>query len=90
MTKPDARQTLRAPIPQQSPASGLKAAARPLAASPLPSLKPCSSCRWRAWDGGVWRCHSGPPSVRMPYDNMAAWPVVPAEGGGCRLWEGAA
>jgi len=89
MTKPDPRQTLRTPIPAQSSATGLKAAGRPLAATGLVGLKPCSSCRWRAWDGGVWRCHSGPPSVRMPYDNMAAWPVVPETGGGCRLWEGA-
>ena len=52
-----------------------------------PALAPCRSCRWRTLDRGVGRCHANPPQIRLPFDNMAAWPVVPDEGGGCRLWE---
>jgi hypothetical protein len=48
----------------------------------------CSMCRWAIREGnGVLRCHSNPPQIRTPYDNLSAWPVVPEQGGGCRLWE---
>ena len=87
MTKPDARQTLRPQIPPQSPASGIKTPPKPTLAPANRVLEPCSTCRWRAWDGGTHRCHAGPPQVRFPYDNMACWPVVPDKGGGCRIWE---
>ena len=50
--------------------------------------KPCSTCCWSVREGnGLSRCHANPPQVRLPYDNLAAWPVVPETGGGCRLWE---
>lgn len=49
---------------------------------------PCSTCRWSLRENnGVHRCHANPPQIRTPYDNLAAWPVVPEQGGGCRLWE---
>lgn len=52
------------------------------------AVKPCSTCLWSIREGnGLHRCHVNPPQIRLPYDNLAAWPVVPTEGGGCRLWE---
>lgn len=88
MTKPDARQTLRPPIPPQSPPTAIKTAGRPQSNTPRPMLEPCSTCRWRVWDGGTHRCHANPPQVRFPYENMACWPVVPEKGGGCGGWGG--
>jgi len=46
-------------------------------------IQPCCSCRWAVQTKELLRCHLNPPQVRMPYDNMAAWPVVPSRGGGC-------
>lgn len=46
-------------------------------------LQPCHSCCWAVPVNELLRCHCNPPQVRMPYDNMAAWPVVPSRGGGC-------
>jgi hypothetical protein len=46
-------------------------------------LQPCSTCQWAVPTNELLRCHFNPPQVRMPYDNMAAWPVVPSKGGGC-------
>jgi hypothetical protein len=89
MTKPDTRQKLRPPFPAQSPASGIKAAPRPQGGAGRGGLEPCLTCRWRVWANGCHRCHCGPPQVRHPFDNLAAWPVVPETGGGCRLWEAA-
>ena len=51
------------------------------------TLQPCCECRYSVPDGALNRCHASPPQVRMPYDNLSAWPVVPAKGGGCRLWK---
>lgn len=57
--------------------------------SPAPAtLAPCNACRWAVDEGnGLLRCHVNPPQLRVPYDNLAAWPVVPSTGGGCRLWQ---
>lgn len=87
MTKPDPRQTLRQPIPAQSSATGVKTPSRPVLAPANRHLEPCKTCRWRVWEQGIGRCHLNPPSVRFPYDNMSAWPVVPDAGGGCKAWE---
>jgi hypothetical protein len=46
-------------------------------------IQPCASCIWAVPTNELLRCHFNPPQVRMPYDNMAAWPVVPSKGGGC-------
>jgi len=62
--------------------------APPQADQPRPRVGPCRTCRWAIREGnGVLRCHANPPQIRTPYDNLAAWPVVPEQGGGCRLWE---
>jgi hypothetical protein len=50
-------------------------------------IHPCHTCRWAVLANDVLRCHSHPPQLRVPYDNMASWPVVPKVGGGCRLHE---
>jgi len=50
-------------------------------------LKPCRECRWFVKVNETARCHANPPQIRVPYDNMSAWPVVPDKGGGCRLHE---
>lgn len=52
-----------------------------------PAEPECKDCRWARVDRSVLRCHANPPQVRLPFDNIAAWPVVPAKGGGCRLHE---
>lgn len=54
---------------------------------PKPALKPCSTCLWAVREQGnePLRCHASPPQLRLPFDNLAAWPVVPEKGGGCRL-----
>lgn len=51
--------------------------------------RPCNTCAWRVFDVGsnLSRCHANPPQIRLPFDNIAAWPVVPEKGGGCRLHE---
>lgn len=54
---------------------------------PVPPLPECRSCQWFRKVNETARCHGGPPQIRLPFDNMAAWPVVPIQGGGCRLWE---
>ena len=87
MTKPDPRQTLRPAIPAQTPATTIKTPSRTNLAPERRVLAPCNQCRWRAWDSGTHRCHLNPPQMRIPYDNMSAWPVVPATGGGCSKWE---
>lgn len=51
------------------------------------ALRPCCSCRWYVRVADLSRCHVNPPQIRLPYDNIAAWPVVPSSGGGCRLHE---
>jgi hypothetical protein len=50
-------------------------------------IKPCNTCRWSIRDQGtnLARCHANPPQIRLPFDNIAAWPVVPEQGGGCGL-----
>ena len=51
-------------------------------------LQPCATCRWCITEGnGAPRCHANPPQLRLPYDNLSAWPVVPFVGGGRRLHE---
>lgn len=56
---------------------------------PKPTLPQCKTCKWSQHDPGckLPRCHANPPQIRLPFDNIAAWPVVPEAGGGCRLWE---
>ena len=87
MTKPDSRQTLRQPIPAQSSPTAVKTPPRANGGPATVVLEPCKTCRWGIWEQGVRRCHLNPPSVRFPYDNMSAWPVVPETGGGCREWK---
>lgn len=53
---------------------------------PLPKpvgLQPCHTCAAFVLDRDLARCHLNPPQIRLPYDNMAAWPPVPTQGGGC-------
>jgi len=52
-------------------------------------LPACRDCVWAVHDPGtkLLRCHANPPQIRLPFDNIAAWPVVPDQGGGCRLHE---
>lgn len=49
--------------------------------------KPCATCVHSAPDERrLLRCHLNPPSIRFPYHEMSAWPVVPEKGGGCSHW----
>lgn len=50
-------------------------------------LEPCCSCRYYVRVNELARCHLNPPQIRVPYDNMSAWPVVPDRGGGCGQWK---
>lgn len=70
---PVLRQTIQnALVPKERAANGT-----------LEAIQPCHSCRWAVGNRDQLRCHLNPPQIRLPYDNIAAWPVVPREGGGC-------
>lgn len=59
-------------------------------AAESPEIQPCHSCAWFVRGGNYTaRCHANPPQIRLPFENAAAWPVVPLVGGGCRLHESA-
>lgn len=68
------------------PGATVKTTGQPLPGS-ANRVQPCATCRWRVWNGSTHRCHANPPQIRIPYENLAAWPVVPETGGGCRLHE---
>jgi len=52
--------------------------------NPLPS---CATCHWAQWHRTDLRCHLNPPQIRLPYENIAVWPVVPQEGvSGCSFF----
>lgn len=76
----------------EAPKPQLKPLNPPQQTAKKPCLAPdmqCKDCRFAVDHGNlVLRCHLLPPAIKMPYDTMSAWPVVPVQGGGCRSWEG--
>jgi hypothetical protein len=60
---------------------------QPQPPAPVSFFGECNACRFYKHDGhGMARCHARPPQLRVPYDNLSAWPVVPQVGGGCGLF----